>query len=186
MSPSSYGPIQKVLHWSVFLLVLGLYGSTYIKNLYPHNDPGRAFIWWLHISFGLLLFAFVLLRIALRVGRGAPALPQSMTAMERYLAHGAHLALYGLLLAIPSLGVFLAWLKGSALTFFGLFTIPALVEPEPHTARSIQELHQLAAYLILAFAGCHAAAALWHHFVRRDDVLGRMLPNRTAGSERRG
>ncbi len=178
MPPPSYGPAQKTLHWLIFLLVLGLYGSTYVKDLYPRGDPGRAFVWWLHISFGLVLFAFVGLRVALRLTQGAPALSRSMTAGERLLAHGVHLVLYGLLLTIPTLGVLTVWVKGSALNFFGLFAIPTPFAPDPHAARSIRQLHELAANLILGFAGLHIAAALWHRFVRRNDVMGRMLPHR--------
>ncbi|WP_206692536.1 cytochrome b/b6 domain-containing protein [Azospirillum sp. INR13] len=46
--------------------------------------------------------------------------------------------------------------------------------------RSVKEIHELAANLILALAALHMAAALWHHLVRRDGVLGRMLPDRQA------
>jgi cytochrome b561 len=48
----------------------------------------------------------------------------------------------------------------------------------------VKEIHELGANLILALAALHAAAALWHHFVRRDNVLTRMLPGR--GSEQHG
>jgi cytochrome b561 len=36
-------------------------------------------------------------------------------------------------------------------------------------------VHETAAVAILVLAGVHAAAALWHHLVRRDDVLRGML-----------
>jgi cytochrome b561 len=42
----------------------------------------------------------------------------------------------------------------------------------------VKEVHEWLANGLLAVAALHAAAALWHHFVRRDDVLTRMLPGR--------
>ena len=74
------------------------------------------------------------------------------------------------------LGIALTWLRGDTLTFFGLFTIPAAIAPDRELARTVKELHELSATAILIVAGLHAVAALWHHYIRRDDVLKRMLP----------
>jgi len=178
LSPPFYRPLQKALHWLIFLLVLGIYGLTYVVDLYPRGDSGRVAIWGLHISFGLVLLALVVLRIIERLRFGAPALPSSMNRLEALLAHGAHVVLYALLLAIPFLGVTLVWLRGDTLSFFGLFSFPAFLAPNRELAALVKEIHSLCANGILIVAGLHAAAALWHHFVRHDDVLRRMLPGR--------
>jgi cytochrome b561 len=180
MNPT-YASSQKAIHWAVFLLVIGLYGLTYVVDLFPRGDPGRALVWWLHISFGMLLFALVVVRVGLRLTLGTPGLPVEMSQLERWVAKIVHLLLYALLVAIPILGILLTWYRGDALSFFGLFTIPAPVSPDRATAGFIKQLHSLCANLILILAGLHAAAALWHHFIRRDDVLKRMLPG-TSGS----
>jgi cytochrome b561 len=36
--------------------------------------------------------------------------------------------------------------------------------------------HEFVAYLLVSLVALHAAAALFHHFVRRDNVLKAMLP----------
>ncbi|MFK0690090.1 cytochrome b [Mesorhizobium sp. IMUNJ 23033] len=182
MPADAYSPTQKALHWLLFALVLGLYALTYAEALFVRGDPNRAVVWWLHISFGLLPAVLVVWRLLLRLGRGAPPLPTSMTSVERSLAKVGHFALYALLIAIPGLGILLTWLRGDALRFFGLFTIPAPFQANRDTARTIQELHSLCANGILILAGSHALAALWHHFIRKDDVLERMLPQ----SQQRG
>ena len=178
MPANAYSPTQKALHWLLFILVLGLYGLTYAEALFARGDPNRDVVWWLHISFGLLLAGLVVWRVLLRLTRGAPQLPASMTSMERALARVGHFALYALLITLPVLGILLAWSRGDALSFFGLFTIPAPFQPDRNIARTIQELHNLGANGILILAGIHALAALWHHFIRKDDVLERMLPER--------
>lgn len=113
----TYGSSQKAIHWAVFLLVIGLYGLTYAEDLFPRGDPNRDLVWWFHISFGLLLFALVIIRIGLRLVFGAPELPSEMTLLERWLAKVAHLLLYALLMAIPVLGILLTWFRGDALSF---------------------------------------------------------------------
>jgi cytochrome b561 len=176
MAAKAYSSTQKALHWLLFILVLGLYGLTYAEGLFPRGDPNRDAVWWLHISFGLLLAGLVVWRVLLRLTKGTPELPSSMTSMERTLAKAGHFALYALLVAIPVLGILLAWLRGDALSFFSLFTIPAPFQPDRDIAGIVQELHGLCANAILILVGIHALAAFWHHFVRKDDVMERMLP----------
>lgn len=180
MDRTVYGPIQKALHWLVFLLVVFLYGITYAEEFFPRGDPGRAWVWWLHISFGLLLAAVIVIRIAARTRLGTLSAVSSITPLEERLARMTHLLLYILMVAVVILGVVLAFYRGNELTFFGLFTIPSPIASDRGTARSIQELHELGANALILLASLHAAAALWHHFVRRDDVLARMLPGRSA------
>lgn len=180
MIRANYSSTQKTLHWLVFALVVVLYGITYGEELFSRGSPGRAWIWWLHISFGLFLAAVLILRIATRLRLGTPAPVSSVTPLEERVARLTHLLLYALLVAVVMIGVVLAFYRGNALSFFGLFTIPSPVAADRETARSIQELHELGATALVILAGFHAAAALWHHFFRRDEVLVRMLPAKSA------
>ena len=101
-----------------------------------------------------MLLAIVLL--ALRVFRGAPEMPQGMTRLERGLARLSQVALYSAILILVITG-----------------TVAAYV-----SARYFSPLHIAFTYIGIGLVLVHAAAALWHQFVRRDDLLSRMLPNR--------
>ncbi|RWG76624.1 cytochrome b [Mesorhizobium sp.] len=173
---TTYTSSQKFLHWALFALVVLLYGLTFGEEFYPRGDPAVDAIWRLHISFGLLLAAFVLWRVVLRGVKGAPELPAEMSPLEQTAAKVGHFALYALLVALPVLGILLTWFRGDSLSFFGLFTVPAPFAADRATARTIRELHELCANGILIVAGVHALAALYHHFIRRDAILTRMLP----------
>ncbi|WP_192258135.1 cytochrome b [Mesorhizobium silamurunense] len=176
MPSDAYTSTQKFLHWALFALVVLLYALTYGEDLLPRGDPTLDAVWRLHISFGLLLAALVFWRVVLRGMRGAPRLPADMPAPERTAARIGHFILYALLVAIPVLGILLTWFRGDVLSFFGLFIVPAPFAPDRATARTVRELHSLCANGILIVAGVHALAALYHHFVRRDTILTRMLP----------
>jgi superoxide oxidase len=67
--------------------------------------------------------------------------------------------------------------SGKPIPFFGL-ELPALLGPDKALAGDIKEVHETVAVLGYWLIGLHAAAALFHHYVRRDDVLRRMLPQR--------
>ncbi|MBZ9757308.1 cytochrome b/b6 domain-containing protein [Mesorhizobium sp. ESP6-5] len=70
MTSNTYTSAQKFLHWTLFALVVFLYGLTYGEDLLPRGAPTVDVIWRLHISFGLLLAGFVLWRVVLRGIRG--------------------------------------------------------------------------------------------------------------------
>jgi cytochrome b561 len=61
---------------------------------------------------------------------------------------------------------------------FDLFTVPAFDPGNKVLRKQVEELHALSANILLGLAAFHASAGLWHHFLRRDDVLRRVLPSR--------
>jgi len=174
--PASYSRAQKFLHWAIFVLVSGLYLLTYAEGLFARDGVGREWVWWLHISFGLLLAAFVLVRLVVRVAVSVPEPDAAANPWEARLASLTHGLLYLLLIALPIAGIILAWARGATLSFFGIFTIPAPFAADRAFAHQVQDIHGLLADVIVILAAFHAAAALLHHFVRRDGVLRRMLP----------
>jgi len=91
-----------------------------------------------------------------------------------------YLALYILLAAESVLGFALRWLQGEEFSFFGLFPIPALLGQNRPLAEQFEDLHNWIAWAIIILATGHAAAALFHHYVLKDAVLGRMLFRRSA------
>lgn len=173
-----YDVLEKTFHWLTVLLVLTLYGLSLAWGYVPRGPSRHALILW-HISLGVLFTAVVVLRILWRIGPGRRVLPATTGTVE-LAAQGMHYLLYVLLAAQIVLGFLFRWSDNTSVSFFGLFAIPA-----PATFSHVQHhwfarLHYWNAYLILGLAGLHAAAALFHHFVLRDDVLLRMLPGRQA------
>ena len=87
-----------------------------------------------------------------------------------------HLALYGLLIAQPIIGWFATSAYGAQISFFGLFTLPALVEKDESLSKPLFQVHELIGFIIAGLLVMHIGAALYHYFIRRDGVLQRMLP----------
>ncbi|ADH90041.1 cytochrome B561 [Ancylobacter novellus DSM 506] len=166
----------RALHWLTVLAVSLVYGVPYIEGFFERGTAGRAFIWWAHISVGLLILGLVALRLAARALGPVPPPSAALSRPVHLAATAAHVLLYVLLVVTPVVGIYLAFLRGDAVTFFGLFTIPSPVAVDREAARQVIELHETLANVLVVLALLHGLAALVHHFVFRDDVLRRMLP----------
>lgn len=143
------------------------------------HDPVPAFraLMPLHFSIGLTVLALSVGRVAWRLAHRPPPLPADTRAWERGAAHAAHWTLYLLLLVMPMTGW--ALMSGGAhprsVNWFGLFTVPRL-PVSGAAADGAHNAHVLLGWFMAGLVVVHIAAALRHHFIRRDAVLGRMAP----------
>lgn len=174
-SHQRYGIVAITLHWVMAVLVigmiiLGLYMVTLPISLQKLKWYGR------HKAFGILILMLVTLRLGWRFGNIVPNLPPFFAWVEKSAAHFVHYLLYALLIFMPLTG----WMNSSAaglqVSFFGLFLLPDLVQPDENLRQFLSMLHKTMGYTLLVLICLHALAALQHHFYYKDDILKRMLP----------
>jgi cytochrome b561 len=170
-----YGPVAQGFHWLTVILVAMAYlvspGSSEQRVYSIASDVMRD----IHETAGLLIFAIVLARILWRAIDTTPEAPP-MEPWMRYFAKLVHAALYALLIALPLTAIVGAWLEGHPLTLLGAGTLGPLLPQAHDVGQTVSHVHTILGNLILWTAGLHAAAALFHHFVLRDNVLISMLP----------
>ena len=99
----------------------------------------------------------------------------SHSALEIRLASITHLAMYGLITLICVSGYLISTAKGKGIEFFGWFEVPALLTPIENQADLAGLVHLWLAYMLAGFVVLHAAGALKHHFIDKDNTLKRML-----------
>ncbi|QIB33229.1 cytochrome b [Ancylobacter pratisalsi] len=174
----TYSLPLRVLHWSTVIAIIVVYGVSYLEGFFERGTAGRTLIWWTHISVGLALLGFVAARLVLRVGGPVPPPSAALSRPVHLAATLVHVLLYVLLVATPAVGIYLAFLRGNEVSFFSLFTIPSPIAVDRDLAGQVKELHELLANALVILALLHAAAAVAHHVVLKDDVLRRMLPGR--------
>jgi len=83
--------------------------------------------------------------------------------------------MYVLLVCVPVAG-YIGISLFPALDIFGLFSLPGVVAPEKEAAKTAFAVHKLLVVFLVLLIAVHVAAALFHYFVRKDNVLGRMMP----------
>ena len=181
-SDRSWGWGARALHWTmaaliVFQLALGVRMTEFTQDLATRFELTQ-----MHKSWGAVIFALALLRLGWRLAnRASPALPAGTPPWQARAAGASHVLLYLLMLALPLSG----WVAAAASPtqdmlgienmVFDWFALPDPWVPGEKTVADVAAtLHRLAALSLAVLLGVHAAAALRHHFVDRDDVLSRM------------
>jgi cytochrome b561 len=165
-----------VLHWLTAFLVLANFLLAEFWDYFPR--PTHHLMIMVHMSFGLLLAAVIALRLFWRLRPGRTFFDDGNDLLNR-AARLMHRLLYILLVAEIALGFLTRWTDNQALSFFGLMIIPSPFGTfSKATGQFTQEVHDITAWTIIVLAGMHAAAALFHHYLLKDGVLRRMLPER--------
>jgi cytochrome b561 len=171
----SYDRVLKAVHWSTLLLIAAAYIAIWGSYAVATKEQ-EAFLTQLHRSLGVTVLVLTVFRLGWRWHARIPSLPADLPAIQKVAARVAEYFLYALLLIQPILGILYINARGRRVDFFFLGELPPIVGPDKVLAKQAVAAHDIVAYVLLTFIGLHAAAALFHHFVRRDDVLNAMLP----------
>jgi cytochrome b561 len=175
LAPSSrYDRTTIRLHWTIVILVALQWIGAELSDVLPDRHA-RAIYWSSHISLGILFALVVGAHLWWRNTRGRH-LPNSTEDGWETATALVHTALNWLPAVLAALGIGIVLARGW--TLFGAIRIPMVPGGSRPLARQIHEIHEWTAHVVVLLAIGHAAAALFHHYVLRDGVLGRMLPGR--------
>ena len=172
-----WGAVSQLLHWAILVLLVWI-AWLGLGMVDQPNTPAKISTYALHKSLGLTLLGLVTVRLAWRLHAGAPTPVTGTPTWQARIASLTHVALYALLFAIPLSGWLFNSASGYPLLWFKQFNLPALAGRNPAVADVAATLHEFGFWLLVALVALHAAAALCHHVVQRDDTLVRMLPSR--------
>lgn len=184
-----YSPRARFFHWLTVGLLLvqvpvGVYMSYRGNEMPFKNDKGEIehgvwdaltnTLYSSHKTLGLIILAVILARLAYRLSHGAPADEPTIEPWQKLASHTTHWLLYALLIVIPVLG-YVGISYYPALEVFGV-KLPAITAENEDKAKAVFGIHGKLAFLLVLLAGVHIAAALYHHIIRKDNVLRRMMP----------
>ncbi len=167
-----YGAVSRLFHWLMALAIFAMFGlGLWMSGLdyyspYYHSAPS------LHKSVGILLLIALVLRFGWRLASVRPD-DDDLAPWERTAARVVHWGFYPLLLALMVSGYLISTADGRPIEVFGWFSVPSPGENKglEDTAGAV---HTILAYLTMALAAVHAAAALKHHVIDRGASLRRM------------
>jgi cytochrome b561 len=150
---SGYSGIQIALHWGIAILILLAWlSSEGAEEAMEAAEDGVSTSFVPHVAFGLSILALVVLRLVIRLTRGAPAAPGTPGSLQVRAADWGHRLIYLLMIAVP--------LGGVSIWFLGMDN---------------GEIHGFFASVLLVVALGHASIAIFHHFVLKDGLIRRMM-----------
>jgi cytochrome b561 len=171
----SYSGAAKGLHWLIVALLVGQFIFAWTMPHIGRDTPVTTLI-SLHFTFGIIILAVVVVRLAVRAMHCEPVPEDGLPPWQVQSARVMHWLLYLLLFAIPILGWLNASWRGMPIVMFGL-ELPTLLAKRAPGWGWTGDVHIfIANWVLLVLVGLHVLAALYHYFIRRDRVLQRMLP----------
>ena len=174
-SKSQFGGLTKLLHWSIFLFMCTQFYLAYARDFFEEGAPEKIQYIMLHKSIGVLILILGLSMVAWRHLGQRPSYPRDVAPWEKYLSKITHLLLYLLLFGMALSGMLMSMLSGYGVKFFG-WGLPNFFEVNKPLAGIFHDTHELLAWGLTFFVTLHVLAALFHHFIRKDNILKRMLP----------
>ena len=155
--------------------LLALVASTALALCTAAGAATGDVLYDIHRSFGVVLIPIVLVRLAYRLAHPPPPLPDEIPTPQRLAANLMHWALY-ILLTVQG---FVGWIATSAyrapIKVFWLFELPPIWPVDQPFSERMFGWHRLLGITMAVLICMHIGAALYHHFVRKDDVLMRMV-----------
>ena len=172
-----YGTTAKVFHWLVVALLIVQYPlGKFMPHIHRGMTPGEAMTF--HISFGITIMALMVLRLFWRITHPvAPA--RSLPAWQQLISEAVHWLLYALVLATTMTGWIFASDRGWSVSLFSAVPLPMLPTEGSLIANAIGNWHGTMEWALLLVICAHVAAATAHTFIFRDQIMQRMLPEKT-------
>jgi cytochrome b561 len=175
MPATRYTGIAITLHWLMAVTLIGLFAlGIYMHELPLSPEKLKLYSW--HKWAGVSLLILAIARLGWRVTHRPPSLPGHMPRLEQWVAHAGHHLLYLLMFAIPFSGWLMSSAKGFQTVWFGILPLPDLLEKSKEVGDMLRTVHWALNMLLAVIVLGHAGAALKHHFITKDDILTRMLP----------
>ena len=170
----AYTTPARALHWITAVLILFMIPTGFMAA----NEWGGSLqdsLYDLHKSIGALIIPIVLVRLVYRWRHPPLPLPADVPPLQRLAAEATHWALYALVVLQPLIG----WIATSAypapVPLFGWATLPPIWPADRALSDQLFSVHRLVGIAIACLVTAHVGGALYHHFVRKDRVLLRMI-----------
>jgi len=172
---SGYSRPARWLHWltaaGVFILVPVAVAMTNLGEGALTNA-----LYELHKSVGMIVFVIVLVRIYVRLSRGAPPPEAGLSAFERTVSTWVHRAMYAIVFVMPILGFAGTSMCCAPVNLFWTIPIPFGFSGSEETTKRIFAVHTTLGFVLTGLVALHLAGVLYHALIKRDGVLRRMLP----------
>lgn len=172
-SAAEWGLISRALHWLVAIGIVWLIWLGLTQADMPRG-PEKLAVRATHASWALLVLLLMGARLVWRLAGDVPAHPASAPGWQRATASFVHWAIYVAVFTQLIAGAMVTATGGKPLPFFDLFSVPLPIAEDADAHHFWEEVHEFVWKPLAALVVLHVAAAIYNHFVAKNDVLRRM------------
>jgi cytochrome b561 len=170
----AYTLTARVLHWITALLILSVMAlGVVIANKW--GGSAEESLYDVHRSIAAVIVPLIIVRLIYRWMHPPLPLPDDVPAMQTLAAQATHWGFYALLIVQPLTGWIATSAYRAAVTIFGWFELPPIWFENRAFSEQLFAIHRQIGVAIACLAVAHMGAAIYHHFVRRDRILMRMI-----------
>ena len=170
-----FGLVTILLHWLMAIAVIGLFGLGWYMVDLTYYDALYKTLPFIHKSIGIIFGLLLILRFVWKAINVKPAFEDGLSRFELLAAKAAHLGLYGMMILIVISGYLISTADNSSISVFDVFDVPATITSIPEQEDIAGLVHEYLGYGIISLTVLHAAAAMKHHFIDKDNTLRKML-----------
>ncbi|ONC77459.1 cytochrome b [Burkholderia pseudomallei] len=173
MMKTTFSPLARLLHWVMAAMIVSMLfvGAGMVTTVSGRHAALVA----MHKPLGVAVLVLACVRVVVRLSSRPPALPADLPGWQKFAAHGSHLVLYALMIAMPLVGWAMLSAGGYPVTLGGGVRLPSIVPADAVWFAWLRHAHRWLAYLFFATFLAHFAAALYHGMIRWDGVLRAMV-----------
>jgi cytochrome b561 len=182
--PRRFDAVTIGFHWTTVALIVGMFVTAWLHEQAAEGQDASLLL-TIHRSLGVTLWVVAVCRLGWRLRFAfLPPFPAGMSKAQQNLAKVSEYGLYALLLIQPLTGLAQSLTWGRRFALFG-WEAPAVMARDKGLTGVFHTVHTLSAWALLGLISLHLLAALFHHFVLRDQVLQSMLPWKPSTRRRR-
>lgn len=173
-----YGVISRALHWAMAALFLWQFLGMIAREIVGRT-PLTGVMVGSHAPVGTLLLTLLVVRVlwGLANQHRRPAYEPGLLGLAARLGH---LALYALMLIVPTLALLRLYGSGRGFAPFGIPLFESRPDKIEWMMAPANLLHGNLAWVLLVLILGHVGMVLVHRFILRDSVTSRMI-GRSAG-----
>lgn len=179
--PTRYHPVLAVIHWVtaglvLFMLMVGIFSLKQMPNT-NEKIPYLA----VHMVTGITILILTVIRLVVRFSTQLPAAAKSGYFLLDLVGNLTHILLYLGMIAMGLSGLGVASQAGLMEIVFGGSGSPL---PENLFIFPSRIGHGMIALGLLVLIGLHLAGVVYHQFLRKDQLIGRMSPRKPIKEEK--
>ena len=174
--PLEWNGFTKFLHWTIAILIIiiAVIGLTHDA----FDQDTKRTIMGIHKALGATVLVLMSVRLIWNILTPSPGRNALTPVWQHMVAKLVHWGIYIAVFMQAISGWRMSNAGGRPVSYFGWFDLPTITAKSKEVAEQMHEVHETVFWVLAALLVLHIAAAAYHQYFLRDNLIARMLPGK--------